>query len=99
MVARIRAQSSAATAALSCGAHSLAGGAAAKILRLIDSAAIAGLRLALRRPLRMRLKPVLYSNNPRMQPLRLSLYLRHHLRRRMYAHRQRKRKVRKSKIH
>ena len=95
----MRAQSSAATAARSCGAHSLAGGAAAKIPSETAFAGTAALRLALRRPLQMRLKPVLYSNNPRLQPLRLSLYLRHHLRRRMYAHRQRKRKVRKSKIH
>ena len=89
----MRAQSSAATAALSCSAHSLARSAAAKILRLIDSVDTAGLRLALRRPLRMR------RCNLRLQPLRLRLYLRQHLRRRMYARRQRKRKVRKSKIH
>lgn len=95
----MRAQSSAATAALSCGGHSLAGGAAAKILRLIDFAGTAGLRLALRRPWQMRLKPVLYSNNPRLQPMRLHLQLRQHLRCRMSARRQRKRKVRKSKVH
>ena len=41
----------------------------------------------------MRLKPVLYSNNPRLQPMRLLLYLRQHLRRRMYARRQRKPKL------
>ena len=87
------------TAALICGEHSLAGGAAAKILPLIDSVDTAGLRLVLRRPWQMRLKPVLYSNNPRLQPLRLSLHMRQPLRRRMYARRQRKRKVRKSKIY
>ena len=94
----MRAQGSAATAARSCGAHSLAGGAAAKTLRLIDSVGTAGLRLALRRPPRMRLKSVLYSNNPRLQPLRLSLYLRQPLRCHMYARRQRKRKMYGRKI-
>ena len=49
--------------------------------------------MALRRPWQMRLKPVLYSNNRRLQPLRLRMYLRQHLRRRMYARRQRKRKM------
>ena len=83
----MRAQSSAVTAALSCGAHSLARGAAEKILRLIDSAATAGLRLALRRPLQMRLKPLQYSSNPRLQPMRLRMYLRQLLRRRMCARR------------
>ena len=47
----------------------------------------------------MRLKPLQYSSNPRLQPMRLLLRLRQHLRRRMYARRQRKRKVRKSKIY
>ena len=95
----MRAQSSAATAARSCGAHSLAGGAAAKILPLIAFADIAGLRLALRRPWQMRLKPLQYIGNPRLQTMRLRLCLRQPLRRRMYARRQRKRKVRKSKMH
>lgn len=89
----MRAQSSAATAALSCSAHSLAGGAAAKILLLTAFAGTAGLRLALRRPWQMR------RCKPRLQPLRLRLCLRPYLRRRMYARRQRKRKVRRSKIH
>ena len=89
----MRAQSSAATAALSCNAHSLAGGAAAKILRRTAFAGTAGLKLALRRPLQMRLKPLQHSSNPRLTPLCLLLYLRQPLRRRMYAWRQRKRKM------
>lgn len=89
----MRAQSSAATAARSCGAHSLAGGAGAKILRLIAFADIVGLRLALRWQLQIR------RCNLRLKPLRLRLQLRQHLRRHMCARRQRKRKVRKSKIH
>ena len=95
----MRAQSSAATAARSCGAHSLAGGVGAKILRRTAFAGTAGLRLALRRPWQMRLKPLLYSSNPRLQPLRISLQLRQHLRRRMCARRQRKSKIHKRKIY
>lgn len=47
----------------------------------------------------MRLKPVLYSSNPRLQPMRLRMYLRQPMCRRMCARWQRKRKVRKSKVH
>lgn len=60
----MRAQSSAATAAASCAACSLARGAGAKILRRIAFAGIAALRLALRRTLQWR------NANLRMRQMR-----------------------------
>ena len=100
------AQSSAAIAALSCAACSLARGAGAKTLPRIDSAGTAALILALRRARQwrngnLRLRQM-RRRKPRLQPLystnlRQRLYLRQQLRRRMRARRLGKRKPRRGK--
>ena len=88
-----------------CAACSFAGCAAARILRLIDSADTVGLLGTLRRLWQMRRRnlrlrlPLRLCQYLRRRNLRLPLHLRQYLRRRMPIRRRRKRKVRRRRMY